>query len=125
MWPLTYWTPLTAKRIWIVCNLLLVVAVAVLLQSLTRLSWRRIALLIGLNYPLLRNLEYGQYYLLLLLLITAALWSYLQDKRFLSGVLLGVASGLKIFPVFFLLYFLRKRTCAPRLDWWPEHWQRS
>ncbi len=109
MWPLTYWPPLTAKRIWIVCNLLLVVAVAVLLQSLTRLPWRRVALLIGLNYPLLRNLEYGQYYLLLLLLITAALWTYLQDRRLLAGVLLGVAAGLKIFPVFFLLYFLRKR----------------
>jgi len=109
MWPLTHWPPLIAKRIWIVCNLLLVAAVAVLLQALTRLPWRRIALLIGLNYPLLRNLEYGQYYLLLLLLITAALWAYLHEKRLVSGVLLGVAAGLKIFPVFFLLYFLRKR----------------
>ena len=45
MWPLTYWQPLTAKRIWIVCNLLVVLAVAVLLHSLTQLPWRHIALL--------------------------------------------------------------------------------
>ncbi|HEX4716544.1 MAG TPA: glycosyltransferase 87 family protein, partial [Ktedonobacteraceae bacterium] len=70
MWPLTHWPPLTAKRIWIVFNLLLLLAVAPLLRSLTRLPWKRIALLMGLNYPLLRNLEYGQYYLLLLFLVT-------------------------------------------------------
>ncbi len=109
MWPLTYWPPLAAKRIWIVFNLLLLVAVAVLSRSLTRLSWRRLALLIGLSYPLIRTFEYGQYYLLLLLLITAALSLYLRDKRFAAGALLGVACGLKIFPGFFLLYFVRKR----------------
>jgi len=109
MWPLTYWPPLTAKRTWIVCNLLLVLAVAVLLRSLTRLPWRRIALLICLNFPLLRNLEYGQYYLLVLLVITAALWLYLRDRRFSTGMLMGVAGGLKLFPALFLFYFARKR----------------
>jgi hypothetical protein len=109
LWPDTFWQALTAKRIWIVVNLPLIVATAVLLRSLTKLSWRRIALVIALNYPLLRNLQYGQYYLLLLFLVTFALWLYLKEWRFGSGLLLGIACGLKIFPGFFLLYFVRKR----------------
>jgi hypothetical protein len=109
MWPLTYWPPLTAKRIWIVFNFLLLGAVAALLRSLTHLPWRRLALLLALSYPLLRNFEYGQYYIVLLFLITAALLLYLSDKRFAAGALLGMACGLKIFPGFFVLYFARKR----------------
>ena len=109
LWPLTYWPPLAAKHIWIICNLLLFVAVGVFLRSLTRLAWRRLALLMGLCYPALRNLEYGQYYIVILLLLTAALYLYVRDRRFASGLLVGFAAGLKIFPAFFLLYFLRKR----------------
>src|ERR1700678_1359055 len=67
--PLTRWPPLTAKRIWIVINLALLVAVAVLLRWLTRMGWRRIALVLGLSYPLLRNLEYGQHYVIILFLM--------------------------------------------------------
>jgi hypothetical protein len=109
IWPLTHWPPLTAKRIWIVCNLVSVLTVGVLLRSLTQLPWRRIALLICVSIPLLRNLEYGQYYIVLLLVITAALWLYLRDRRFSAGVLMGIAGGLKLFPALFVFYFARKR----------------
>jgi hypothetical protein len=109
VWPLTSWAPLVAKRVWIIVNILLLVAVAVMFRAITRLPWRRLALLIGLCYPLLRNFEYGQYYLVLLLLVTGALWLYLKGRCFLAGALMGVGAGLKIFPALFVLYFLRKR----------------
>lgn len=109
VWPLTSWSPLAAKRIWILINLALLGLVAVMLRSITQLPWRRLALLIGLCYPVLRNLEYGQYYVLLLTLITLALWCYLKDSYYFAGILMGVAGGLKIFPAFFFLYFVRKR----------------
>ena len=83
--------------------------VAVLLHSLTAMGWRRIALLMVLNYPLHRNLEYGQYYILLLLVVTLALWCYVRQKRVLAGALMGIGFGLKIFPVLFIVYFARKR----------------
>ena len=70
MWPLTYWRPLTAKHIWTVINLLLLGATVFLLHSLTGMRWRRILLFAILCFPLHRNLLYGQYYLLLLLLFT-------------------------------------------------------
>lgn len=112
VWPLTSWSPLTAKRIWIVINLALLGLVAVMLHSITQLPWRRLALLIGFCYPMLRNFEYGQYYLVVLALVTLSLWCYLKDRYYVAGVLMGVAGGLKIFPAFFLLYFARRRNAA-------------
>ncbi len=109
VWPLTIWAPLAAKHIWIVINLLLLGVEAVLLHSLTGLAWRHLALLMVVCFPLHRNFLYGQYYILMLLVITLALWLYLRQKRLLAGLLLGIGFGLKIFPIFFLLYFFRKR----------------
>ena len=107
--PLTSWEPLAAKHIWIGFNLALLVPVGLFIYPLTSLELRKIALLIIVTFPLHRNLQYGQYYILLLLVFTACLWLYVRKKRMLAGLLLGIASGLKIFPALFLLYFLRKR----------------
>lgn len=109
VWPLTFWPALTAKRIWIMVSMALLAWVAVLLHSLSGIGWRRIALLMVLNYPLHRNLEYGQYYILLLLIVTLALWCYVRQKRVLAGALMGIGFGLKIFPILFIVYFARKR----------------
>ena len=109
VWPLTSLQPLAAKQVWIILSLILLGLVAVMLRSITQLPWRRLGLLIGLCYPVLRNLEYGQYYLVLLVLVTLGLQSYLRGRNCLAGILVGIAGGLKIFPAFFLLYFVRKR----------------
>jgi hypothetical protein len=109
VWPLTSWEPLPAKHIWIAFNLALLVPVGVFIHLLTSLEWRRIALLIVATFPIHRNLQYGQYYILLLLVFVASLLLYVRKKRVLAGLLLGIAAGLKIFPALFLLYFLRKR----------------
>jgi hypothetical protein len=66
-------------------------------------------LLIVVTFPLHRNLQYGQYYILLLLVFIASLLPYVRKKRVLAGLLLGIAAGLKIFPALLLLYFLRKK----------------
>jgi Glycosyltransferase family 87/WD40-like Beta Propeller Repeat len=115
VWPLTFWAPLTAKHIWIIVNIGLLALVAVLLQSIAMIGWRRIALLMALNYPVHRNLEYGQYYVLLLLVVTLALWCYLRNKRVLAGALMGIGFGLKIFPIVFIVYFVRKRDLGAAL----------
>ena len=109
VWPLTFWEPLPAKHIWIAFSLALLLPVGFLIHLLTSLEWRRIALLIVVTFPIHRNLQYGQYYILLLLLFVASLLLYIRKKRVLAGLVLGIAAGLKIFPALFLLYFLRKR----------------
>ncbi len=109
MGPLAKWPALTAKHVWLGLNALFLFGTVLLLHSLTGLHWRRLTLLILLCFPMHRNLLYGQYYILLLLLLTAGLCLYIRNKRLSAGALLGIGFGLKIFPVLFLLYFARKR----------------
>jgi hypothetical protein len=87
----------------------MVAAMVVLLRSVTRLAVRRVLLAIALSIPLNKNFLYGQYYVLLLLVLTLAYWCYVRQRRFLSGLLIGLGFGLKIFPILYLGYFLRKR----------------
>ena len=109
VYPLTSMPALAAKHCWIILNLGLLFATAVLLRSLTQLQWRRIALVIALNFSLRVNFLYGQYYVLLLFLLTLSCWLYVRQRRLLAGVVIGLAAGLKIFPIVYLLYFLRKK----------------
>lgn len=78
MWPLTGMQALTAKRLWILLSLALLFPIGWMLRSMTGLSYQRIALVFALSFPLHRNLLFGQYYVLLLLLIVAACWAYLR-----------------------------------------------
>ena len=109
MRPLTGLAPLAAKHIWILLNLAFLVPIAWLLRSITGLSYRRVALVLALSFPLHRNLQFGQFYVLLLLLIVAACWAYLRGLHAVAGVLVAIAAAAKIFPVLFFVFFLRRR----------------
>ena len=109
MWPLVRFSPLTAKHLWILLNLALLVPLCWLLRSLTGLSYQRIGLVFAFSFPLHRNLLYGQFYLLLLLLIVAACWAYLREKHALAGALIAIAAVCKIFPAIFFVLFLQRK----------------
>jgi Glycosyltransferase family 87/WD40-like Beta Propeller Repeat len=109
VYPLTSLPALGAKRCWLILNLGLLFTTLYLLRALTQLPWRRLALVVALSFPLTTNFAFGQYYVLLLFLMTLSCWLYIRQWRFLTGVVVGLAAGLKIFPVLYLLYFLRKR----------------
>lgn len=76
---------------------------------MTHLSYQQIALTFSLSVPLYRNLQFGQFYVLLLLLIVAACWAYLRGYRVLAGALLAIAAACKIFPALFFVSFLQRR----------------
>jgi hypothetical protein len=109
MWPLARLAPLTAKHIWIILSLLLLIPISWMLRSMTGLSYERIALIFALSFPLYRNLEFGQFYVLLLLLIVAACWSWLRGFWALAGTFVAVAAACKIFPVLLFIFFLRRK----------------
>jgi len=109
VWPLAGLAPLAAKHVWILLNLAFLIPIGWMLRSMTYLSYRRIALAILLSFPLHRNLLYGQFYILLLLLIVGACWSYLRGWRGLAGVLLAIAAACKIFPALLFAAFLQRR----------------
>ncbi|HEX4039205.1 MAG TPA: glycosyltransferase 87 family protein [Acidobacteriaceae bacterium] len=109
IYPFVELAPLTAKHVWIVLNLGLLIPIGWMLRWMTGLSIRRIALALLLSFPLHRNLLFGQFYVLLLLLIVAACWSYLRGFRLLAGALLALAAVCKIFPLLLFVFFLQRR----------------
>lgn len=109
VWPLTALKPLAAKRVWIVISLALLIPVSWMLRRMTHLSYARIALLFALSVPLYRNIEFGQFYVVLLLLMVAACWSYLRGWHALSGALIAIAAASKIFPLIIVVFFLQRR----------------
>jgi hypothetical protein len=109
MWPLATFPALKAKHVWIIATLALLVPLGWFIHSLTGLSYRRIALVVAFSFPLQRNLLYGQFYVLLLVLIVAACWCYIKELYVLSGALIAVAAACKIFPVLLAVLFLQRR----------------
>jgi hypothetical protein len=109
VYPLTSMPALAAKHCWLILNLAVLLATLSLLGALTRLPWRQIALVAVLSVPLRVNFLYGQYYVLLLFLLTLSCLLYARQQRFLSGAVVGLATGLKVFPLLYIIYFLRKR----------------
>jgi len=109
VWPLAASPPLLAKRCWLVVNVVLTLALLVMLQSLTNLPFRRIVMVAAMSIPLNKNFLFGQYYVLLLFILTLGCWCHVRQKHLLSGLLIGGGFGLKIFPILYLVYFLRRR----------------
>ena len=110
MLPLAGLPSLEAKRVWLVLNLGFLAAVVWILRRVTELGWQRLLLLTFLCVlPLRENFLFGQYYVVILLLLCIAYHAACRGRRFTSGVVLAAAASLKIFPVFFLILFLGKR----------------
>lgn len=109
VFPLTSLRPLAAKHGWLLVQAGFLLALLPLLRTVTGQPLRRVALLAVMCFPLHRKLLYGQFYILLLLLLTGACWAMQRGRNGLAGVLVALAAACKVFPVIFLLYFLRKR----------------
>ncbi|HLZ40994.1 MAG TPA: glycosyltransferase 87 family protein [Candidatus Sulfotelmatobacter sp.] len=108
--PLTSLPPLQANRCWLGMSLAFLLLAAALLKRITHLAWRRIGLLIFLAVaPLHNNFRLGQVHIVVLLLLTLAARLHFRNSHFLSGVSVAAAAAMKIYPAFFLLFFLLKR----------------
>ncbi|WP_263367283.1 glycosyltransferase family 87 protein [Edaphobacter bradus] len=108
--PLSIFSALNAKRIWIVANLIFLATSAELLHRSTSLGRRRIWLLCLLAVlPLRVSFLYGQMHLLVLFLLVLAYYFHHRDQELACGACVAFAGALKVYPLLFLLYFLWKR----------------
>ena len=108
--PLAGFPPQTAKRIWLMLNLVFLAATLWMLSRVTRIRIEYITILMFLGYgSLASNFRLGQYYVFLLFLLTLAFYCLERAKSATSGFLCGVAFGLKLYGGPYLLYFLVKR----------------
>lgn len=99
---------------WQLLNLALVVAAVWLTAKTLRLGFdAKTALVIGLllfNYdPLIYNLAIGNTNLVILVLLVGVALAWTWQREMLGGVLLGLASAIKVTPVVLLAYFLWKK----------------
>ena len=107
--PLTHFSPLMAKRIWLCLNFVLLLATLSLLSRMTRLRMSQLFLLafLGLN-SWRANFAFGQYYIVVLFLLTLAL--YCVDERDIpAGIAAGMVFVLKLYGGPFLFFFLAQR----------------
>jgi hypothetical protein len=112
MWPIAGLPPLVAKHAWLILNLALGFPIVWLMRSVTGLSLLQVGCLMGLCFPLHRNFLYGQYYLVLLGILTAACWAVQRQRNYLAGSLLALGVAVKIFPVILALHFVKKKNWA-------------
>ena len=110
VYPLSSLPPLKAKRCWLLVNLLLLFLSGLLLFRMTKLGAISTAILALLAIePLRRHFLYGQFHILALFLLVVALWLYLRGWPACCGVTLALAAAIKVYPVLFVFYFLRKK----------------
>jgi Glycosyltransferase family 87 len=100
----------TAKHVWLTVTLLLLLSEVWLLSRLTNLNLFHVVLLLFLGYGTLHvNFLFGQYYILLLFLLTAAAFCLLRRADIVAGTLLGLAFGLKLYGAPFFLFLVVQR----------------
>jgi Glycosyltransferase family 87 len=111
--PVAGFPPLTAKRIWLLVNLILLLAVIGILARMTGVRWEYLTVLLLCGYrSLMTNFVYGQYYIFLLFLITLTLDSFARNRDRLSGLVCGATFALKLYTGPLLVYFAVKRAWA-------------
>jgi hypothetical protein len=108
--PMAGLPPLAAKRIWLVLNLILLLATIGILARLTDVRWEYLVLLLLCGYrSLMTNFVFGQYYIFLLFLITLTMDSFARNRDRWSGFLAGATFALKLYTGPLLIYFAAKR----------------
>ena len=107
MLPLAGFEPLTAKRLWTLCNvgfLMLNLWLLTRLTGWTKLRCANLLLLCGMG--LTNNFRLGQFYLVLTLTVLGAFELYRRNHRGWAGAVLALGIAVKYFPVVYLAGFV-------------------
>jgi len=108
--PICKFDPLTAKRIWLILNILFLLGTILLLKRIFDLSLILCSIVyLGLIIPVANNFLYGQPYIFLAFGICIVLYLWKFNKDILSGLMLGIISSIKPFPAILLIPALYNR----------------
>lgn len=103
--------PITAKRIYLIINLLFLLLTAYYFFKITSISFLNCLIIILLGgVGIVNNFLLGQFYLILLFLIVFGFYFIEMKKSFYGGVLWGVGAAVKYFPFVFLPAFFNKKS---------------
>ena len=110
--PLTIVSFAKAKMVWTIINLCFAV---LLWHELYRYCQKKYYLFLLFSIALLnyfslgRVFTYGQVEIIILYCLLLSLRMHLNNKKWLPGIILGVISALKLYPLFFIGYYLIKK----------------
>jgi hypothetical protein len=117
MVPVARFDPLTAKRIFLIINIIVLFAIAHIFKKI--LAGRFIDsmnLLLLSGVALMNNFLFGQLYLILLLVIVLGYYYLIRGKESIAGFLWGAGAAIKYFPFIFIpVLVIKKRWMA--LGW--------
>jgi hypothetical protein len=108
--PEAYFNPLTAKRIYLLINVILIFGISYLIRRITGfhlIDVFNIILLSGI--ALVNNFLFGQFYLVLLLLITLDYYFLNMSEKYTAGIFWGIGAAIKYVPVIYLPVVILKR----------------
>ena len=105
------WLPvLDAKRAWLLCNVALLAAAVSMLSRHCSLNYRRTWLIaLCAIIPLRTSFLFGQMHILVVALLVAAYVCHMRAHQICSGCCIALAAALKVYPLFFCIYFLVKK----------------
>lgn len=103
-----------AQKIWTILSFsALSGSIFVILKAVTKkfslLAFLLIYSFAVLSFPVKFTLGMGQINIFLLLLISLCFLFYQRKQLYIAGILLGIASSIKLIPLILLLFFLRKK----------------
>jgi len=98
--PIASFEPLTAQRVFTLVNILFIAVGVVMLKKNTNWSLIQCAtLLLGCGLGLVNNIAFGQVYLIMTVFILIALFLIKAKHSLIAGIILGVFTALKYFPI--------------------------
>jgi alpha-1,2-mannosyltransferase len=114
VFPISFLPQQTAEDIWVLLSYgSLVVSVFLVIKTVSKtFPWVEFMIIYGLSmlsFPVKFSLVLGQINLFVLLGICLCWYFYKRRKLAIAGVMLGLAGAIKITPLLFVLFFLRKR----------------
>jgi hypothetical protein len=110
MTPIAFFAPIDALRIWTVLNVGVLAIGILLLSDISNRPWIWSALLFVLSgHALINNFKFGQFYLVLTVLILAGYRYWSRGEQTKGGFLLGLGATVKYFPLIFILQFLARK----------------
>ncbi len=108
--PFSWLSALEAKRLWIVCNVAFLAAGVQILSRQTGLSPHRVWLIaLCAIIPLRTSFLFGQMHILVLLILILAYVCHMRGWQIGTGCYIALGAALKIYPIFFCIYFVLKR----------------
>ena len=115
MLPLTSFSPLVAKQIWTVFNILILFGLIGYIKKVTLWSWLHSSLMVLLSgFSLINNFYLGQFYLLLTFLLFVVYYLDKNGKSWGAGSILAIGIIIKYLPFVYVPVFLIKRSKT----WW-------